>query len=268
MAAPATSIGASAAVLVQMLLPRVMRMIDQASSFREDWDERARLTGEYALTITYGDRAAAERAGEVLRRIHRRRTAVDPVTGETYAADEPDLLLWVHNALTWALLAAYGRWGPELSAAERDGFVEEQRIAARLVGIDPEVAPATTAALDAYMERMRPLMAYVIEAKDVRDLVVPPAPPLTATGLVQRVMSRAAVDLLTPEMQELYGFRWKRLNHALVVGGSAVLMGLAKAKVPYEKVLPDLRTYAASHAFGGKIKRRKVAKSPGVETPG
>jgi hypothetical protein len=45
-------------------------------------------------------------------------------------------------------------------------------------------------------------------------------------------------------------------------------MGLAKAKVPYEKVLPDLRTYAASHAFGGKIKRRKVAKSPGVETPG
>src|SRR5687767_4994793 len=75
MASPATSIGASAAVLAQMLHPRVMRMIDQASSFREEWDERARLTGEYALTISYGDAAAAERAGEVLRRIHRRRTA-------------------------------------------------------------------------------------------------------------------------------------------------------------------------------------------------
>lgn len=260
MASPATSIGAAAAVLAQMLHPRVMRMIDQASNFRDAWEERGRLTGEYALTITYGDTAAAERAGEVLRRIHDHHKATDPITGEVYTAGEPDLVLYVHGALTWALLRAYDRWGPELSPAERDRFVDEQRTAARLVGVDPAVAPASAAELNAYMERMRPQLAYIIEAKQVRDLVVPPKPPLTPSGLVQRAMSRAAVDLLTPEMQELYGFHWKHLDHAAVSAGTALIMGTAKAKVPYEKVLPELRAMTTTHAFGGAVKRRKTAE--------
>jgi uncharacterized protein (DUF2236 family) len=71
----------------------------------------------------------------------------------------------VHCALTWALLRAYAHWGPELSPAERDRYIDEQRTAARLVGVDPALAPSTTAALDAYMERMRPQLAYIIEAK-------------------------------------------------------------------------------------------------------
>ena len=259
MASPATSPGAAAAVLVQMLHPRVMRLIDQTSSFRDGWEERGRLTGEYALTITYGDTAAAERAGQVLRRIHDHHKATDPLTGEVYCAGEPELVLWVHCALTWALLRAYARWGPELTAAERDRYVDEQRTAARLVGVDPAVAPATTAELDAYMERMRPQLAYIIEAKQVRDLVVPPKPPLTKAGIVQRALSRAAVDLLTPEMQELYGFHWQRVDHAAVSAGTALILGAAKAKMPYEKMLPELRAHTTTHAFGGAVQRRKAA---------
>lgn len=41
-AGPASSIGGATTVLMQMLHPRVMRMIDQASSFREDPEERGR----------------------------------------------------------------------------------------------------------------------------------------------------------------------------------------------------------------------------------
>ena len=142
--------------------------------------------------------------------------------------------------------------------SERDQFVDEQRIAARLVGIDPAIAPATTAELDAYMERMRPHMAYIIEAKQVRDLIVPPAPPFTPAGLVEPGVSPGAVDFLPPEMQELYGFRWKRVNHALVTAGAAAIMGTARAKIPYEKMLPALREQAATHSFGGVAKRRKA----------
>ena len=39
---------------------------------------------------------------------------------------------------------------------DRNRFVDEQRVAARLVGIDPELALRTVAELDAYMERMQP----------------------------------------------------------------------------------------------------------------
>lgn len=76
-AGPASAIAGATAVLMQMLHPRVVRMIDQASSVRERPAERQRLTGEYLLTTIYGDRAAAERAGEVLRTIHEHRKAVD-----------------------------------------------------------------------------------------------------------------------------------------------------------------------------------------------
>jgi uncharacterized protein (DUF2236 family) len=266
MASPSAAIGGATAVLMQMLHPRVVRMIDQASNVREEPEERSRLTAEYVNTITYGDTEAAERAGEVLRRIHAHRQAVDPITGEPYTPNEPDLLMWVHCTLVWGILAACERWGPALSAAERDRFVDEQRASARLVGLDPQAAPGTAAELDTYMTGMLPHLAYVTETKFMREMMVPPRLPFTPEGLVQLVMTRAAVDLLTPAMQDLYGFRWPWLNHAAVRLGSALLMGSAMSRMPYEKLLPELRAQSATHAFGriAKRRRREQARASGT----
>jgi uncharacterized protein (DUF2236 family) len=260
-AAPASAIGVATAVLMQMLHPKVVRMIDQASSFREDPAGRARLTGEYANTIIYGDRAAAERAGEVLRTIHAHKQAVDPITGETYTPNEPDLLMWVHCTLTWAVLNACLRWGPAFTNPERDRFVDEQRIAARLVGIDPELAPRSEAALDDYIRRMLPHLAYVTDTRFMREMMVPPKLPFTLAGLTTLVITRSAADLLPAPMQDLYGFRWTGLNHALISLGSALVMQTANSKMPYDKLLPELRAQSAIHAFGGAAKklRRKGA---------
>jgi uncharacterized protein (DUF2236 family) len=263
-ASPASAVGGSTAVLMQMLHPRVVRMIDQASHVREDPEERARLTSEYLTTIYYGDTAAAERAGEVLRRIHAHRQAVDPITGETYTPNEPDLLMWVHCTLVWAVLAACARWGPKFSPAERDRFVAEQRTAARLVGIDPELAPRTVAALDAYMERMLPHLAYVTDTRFMREMLVPPRLPFSLEGLVQLAASRAFVDLLPPPLQDLYGFRWNRLNHLGVQLGSRLLMAVAaRSTLPYDTLLPELRAQSALHAFGRAAKRQKKVRREG-----
>jgi uncharacterized protein (DUF2236 family) len=260
-ASPASAVGGSTAVLMQMLLPRVVRMIDQASHVREDPAERARLTSEYLTTIFYGDTAAAERAGEVLRRIHSHRQAVDPITGETYTPNEPDLLMWVHCTLVWAVLAACARWGPAFSPAERDRFVDEQRTAARLVGIDPELAPRTVAALDAYMDRMLPHLAYVTDTRFMREMLVPPRLPFSLEGLVQLAASRAFVDLLPPPMQDLYGFRWNWLNHLGVQIGSTLLMAVAaRTTLPYDKLVPELRAQSALHAFGRVAVRQKTGR--------
>lgn len=261
LASPGTSIGVATAVLMQMLHPKVVRMIDQASTFRQDPEGRGRLTGEYAVTITYGDTESAERAGEVLRTIHSHKTAVDPISGETYTPNEPDLLMWVHGTLTWALMAAYQRWGPPFTAAERDRFVDEQRIAARLVGIDPELAPKTGSELDAYITSMLPHLAYVTDTRFMREMMVPPKLPFTPSGLVTLVITRAAADLLPAPMQDLYGFRWTGLNHVLVSLGSKVIMETANSKMPYEKLLPELRAQSAIHAFGGAAKKQRRARS-------
>ncbi|MFT4037386.1 MAG: oxygenase MpaB family protein [Thermomicrobiales bacterium] len=265
-ASPSTSLGIAAAVLLQMIHPDVVRMIDQASNVRTDPAGRAAATSLYGTTITYGDTATAERAGEVLRRIHSHRQAVDPITGETYSADRPDLLLWVHGTLTWAVLAACRQWGPVFTAAEQDRFVDEQRVSARLVGIDPDVAPRTVAELDAYMAGMRPRLAYVTSTRFMREMIVPPKLPFTPAGLAQLALTRAAVDLLPDDIQDLYGFRWTWLNHLLVRGTSALIMKSAQDKVDYGRMIAELRHQTDVHAFGSaapKLRAKREAAARG-----
>ena len=259
-ASPASALGVATAVLMQMIHPRVVRMIDQASNVRNDPAGRAAATAQYGTTIIYGDTATAERAGEILRTIHSHKHAVDPITGETYTPNEPDLLLWVHCTLVWAVLAACARWGPPFTAADRDRFVDEQRVAARLVGIDPELAPRTVAELDAYMERMQPQLGYVTATRFMREMMVPPKLPFTPAGLVQLAMTRAAVDLLPPTLQDLYGFRWPALNHLLVRLGSALIMKTASDKVPYDRLIAELRAQSHEHAFGAAAKKLRATR--------
>jgi uncharacterized protein (DUF2236 family) len=124
-----------------------------------------------------------------------------------------------------------------------------------LVGIDPELAPRTIAELDVYMERMQPQLGYVTSTRFMREMMVPPKLPFTPAGLVQLVMTRAAVDLLPPTVQDLYGFRWPALNHMLVLLGSALIMKTAAGKVPYDKLISELRAQTDVHAFGGAAKK-------------
>jgi len=260
-ASPSSSIGVATAVLLQMIHPRVVRMIDQASNVRQDPAGRAAATGQYGVTITFGDKATAERAGEVLRRIHSHRQAVDPITGETYTPNEPDLLMWVHCTLVWAVLAACQRFGPAFTPDERDRFVHEQRVSARLVGLDPATAPGSEAELEAYMQGMRPRLGYVTSTRFMREMIVPPKLPFTPAGLVQLVMTRAAVDLLPDDIQDLYGFRWTGLNHLLVRLGSGLILKSAQDKVNYTSMVAELRKQTDVHAFGGAAKKLRAKRA-------
>ena len=252
MASPSTPIGTSAAVLAQMLHPRVVRLIIQASTFERNPELRGRLTAEYGITTTYGDRASAEAAGATLRKLHGRMKAVDVETGEPYDANEPDLLRWVHCTIPWAMLRASDRWGLKLTAAEKDRYVLEQREAARLVGIDPESVPGNVADLEAYIAGMIPKLAYTTEAGRIRAIMVPRTVPRSASAVVSRLMSLAAVDLLPREMRELYGYRWGPLQRGLLNVATNGLVRAAVKKTPYEKTLPLLREHASAHAFGAR----------------
>jgi uncharacterized protein (DUF2236 family) len=268
MASPASSIGTSTAVLAQMLHPRVVRLIIQASTFERNPELRARLTAEYGMTTTYGDTVLAENAGETLRKLHSRMKAVDIDTGEAYDANEPDLLRWVHCTIPWALLRACDRWGPELSPAEQDRFVFEQRQAARLVGLDPESVPGNVADLEAYIEQMIPRLAYTTEAGRIRAIMIPRRIPRSGAEVLMRLMALAAADLLTPEMRHLYGYWWGPLQRGLLASASSPLMRAAVKKTPYERAIPKMREHAQAHAFGAnalkinKQLRQNPAASP------
>jgi len=143
-------------LLMQALHPLAMAGVDQHSDWRADPAGRLASTSAYLVTITYGDRAAARRAADRVRTIHRRVRGTDPVTGRPYAASDPDLLVWVHAALVDSELAAADRYGTPVSAADKDRYVAEMTAAAELVGVPAGRAPSTTAELDDYFTAVRP----------------------------------------------------------------------------------------------------------------
>ncbi len=123
------------ALLMQSLHPLAMAGVDEHSTWRQDPVGRLASTSAYVTIVTYGERAAAERAAARVRKVHTHVRGTDPVTGQPYAADDPALLLWVHAALVDAGLATAGLLGTPLSPADADQYVREMVAAAVLVGI-------------------------------------------------------------------------------------------------------------------------------------
>lgn len=260
---PVLGIAATAAATIQMLLPRVMHMVDQASSFREHPDLRAQRTGEFGATVYFGDTETAERAGEVLRRIHASCKAVDPRTGETYQADEPELLLWVHNALTWAIVRGTDIYGPSLDADEHDRFVAEQKVMARMVGIDPDVAPDTWSGLQDYMRSMLPQLAYGTDTRWFKEMVIPSGLPTSVGGAVKNLMGWGSVTLYEPEHRDLFGIRWNGVRQFTTVAAvKAILAPIAAT--PVDEMIPQFRQFVDENAFGAR--KRKVSAGPRGET--
>src|SRR5450755_3226464 len=106
------------ALLMQALHPLAMAGVDQHSDWRRDPVGRLAATSAYLATISFGERAAAQRAAARVRRIHEHVRGVDPVTGRQYAAGDPALLLWVHVALVESALAAGREFGLPLPARD------------------------------------------------------------------------------------------------------------------------------------------------------
>lgn len=143
-------------LLLQALHPLAMAGVDSHSDWRGDPVGRVASTSAYLATISYGDRAAAERAASRVRKIHQTVRGTDTVTGRPYAADDPDLLLWVHAALVDSNLAAAELFGQPLSAPDADRYVAEMTAAAELVGVPAGMAPGCVAELAAYLDGVRP----------------------------------------------------------------------------------------------------------------
>jgi uncharacterized protein (DUF2236 family) len=167
------------ALYLQALHPRVIRgTLQNAATITEPVDAwtRLRRTLTFIEARTFGTTAEAERAGRRVRNIHQVLTGTDP-DGTRYRVDEPELLLWVHCGEVASCADIAWRSGLPFSAADLDAFVAEQRASAELIGIDPAAAPASTAALAAYYEQMRPRLYACEEAKQALRLTIHPPVP-------------------------------------------------------------------------------------------
>jgi len=169
------SVAGLRALMLQALHPLAMAGVDQHSNWRSDPVGRLAATSGYLATISFGDRAAAERAAARVRRVHEHITGTDAITGRLYAASDPALLLWVHATLVESGIVAAESFGTPLPAGDSDRYVAEMTAAAELVGIPAGLAPASLAGLRDYLASARPeLRCTPAAAESMAYLLDPP----------------------------------------------------------------------------------------------
>jgi uncharacterized protein (DUF2236 family) len=194
------------ALLLQALHPLAMAGVDQHSDWRRDPVGRLATTSAYLATVSFAERAAAQRAAARVRRVHERVTGTDPVTGQPYAASDPVLLMYVHATFVDSGLAAAAQFGAAMSAEESGRYVSEMVTAAELVGVPSGLAPDSVPALEAYLASVRPVLRCTPAARESMGyLLDPPGLDADIAEIWQDVRD-GAVGSLPGWARELYGY--------------------------------------------------------------
>jgi uncharacterized protein (DUF2236 family) len=203
-------LGAGRALLMQALEPHVMGVFLENTDYQDDPWGRLRRTGNYFGDVIYGDTARALAAGEKVRLLHDRLEGVlDTETGRLYRAGDPDLLLWVHATAVDSFLTAYRWYGGCLPRRAADRYVSEMLVAAELVGIDPDDAPATEGELREYLAGITGLR-LTRGAEEAMHMILfdPPIPDLFRPAWAG--VAAGVIAILPPDIRAIYGLRWFR----------------------------------------------------------
>ena len=208
------AVGGLRSLLMQALHPLAMAGVDQHSDWRRDPVGRLAATTAYVTTVTYGERAVAERAAARVRKIHEHVRGTDPVTGRAYAAGDPALLLWVHAALVDSTLAAAELFGTPLDPSDQDRYVAEMAVAAELVGVPPRQVPRTAAALGQYVAAVRPELRRTPAASESMAYLLSPPGLDSDIAEIWRDIAAGAVGSLPAWARELYGYETEALTQA------------------------------------------------------
>lgn len=216
-------VGGVAALLMQMLHPRVLAGVWDHSNFREDMLGRLRRTARFIALTTYGSREQAEAAIARVRAIHGQVRGTLP-DGTPYSADDPELLAWVHATETLCFLDAWRRFGePDMSIADQDTYFAEAAIVARALGADP--VPETRAGILDHIERTRPRLVVDARAREVASILFRQRAPNPAAAPIQAITFQAAIDLLPAWARDMHGLKASSLSRPVINGGT---LGLAR----------------------------------------
>jgi uncharacterized protein (DUF2236 family) len=194
------------ALMVQALHPLAMAGVAQHSDWRRDPFGRLAATSGYVLTVTYGDRASAHAAAARVREVHKHVRGTDPATGLPYAAEDPDLLLWVHAALVESIATIVQRYGRGLDGAEADRYVAEMVPFAEIVGVPAEMVPRSMNALNEYLRSVELVRITPAAREAIAVVLDPPGIADQDTRDLWHDLSQVATGTLPDWAREAYGF--------------------------------------------------------------
>jgi uncharacterized protein (DUF2236 family) len=209
---------------------------------------RLRRTAQVMDAIAWGDKADADRLTRRVRAMHRRARGTLPRSagrfpaGTPWAADDPELLLWIIACLVDSAVLVYDRYVERLDAERRDAYWRDYRVVGRQFGLRARDMPSTYADFEAYMSDMLASgdLSVSPTAREVGiDIVMRPPVPLRARPLVE-LANFITVGLLPGDIRRQYGFSWDPARALALRGGAEYVK---RVLVP---LLPDRMRYISS----------------------
>jgi uncharacterized protein (DUF2236 family) len=174
------AVAAGRAILMQLANPDVAAGIDEHSTFKTDPIGRVIRTTEAFRRFFWRTVDEAEEVAARIRAQHAK------VKGQTYSAEDPALLLWVHATTIDSLMLVYSKLVRPLSMQERERYYEESKVIAEMLGCPREYQPETLCDFQEYVgAQVSGLRASETGRALARDFlffpVRPWARPITAT---------------------------------------------------------------------------------------
>lgn len=226
-------IGGVTAVILELAEPRVRAGVWDHSSFRTDPLRRLQRTGMAAMVTVYGAKSDAERMIAGVVRMHGKVTG-QASTGQTYSANDVDLLDWVQATASFGFISAYDAYVRRLSPSDTDRAYAEAAPAAKLYGALG--APTSAREMTALTARMTPslepspVLAEFLTIMRTAHIAPGPLKPL------QSLLIRAAVELAPLHLQRRLGLEgqglksWQRpLVHAAAATADRVRLDSSPA---------------------------------------
>src|SRR5215213_5972599 len=251
----AVALSGPRALLMQAAHPlAVSGLLAHSTAVDEPYDRLAR-TAEVMNTIGFGTRADADRVTRRVRGMHRRvsgaiRGEVGPYpAGTPYAADQPDLLLWVLFTLVDSGIVVYDKYVRSMSDGEQAEYWEDYKVVGELFGLKRTDMPDTLADLRDYKRAMLTSGKLVVTEwarTRARQIVLEPPVPVQFRPLVQTA-NFVTIALLPDEIRRQYRLGdWPLppmiLRRALVAGGAEYMKRVVIPLLPESvRLVPSAR---------------------------
>ncbi len=238
------------ALLMQAAHPVAFAGFFRSTGALDDPYARLRRTARVLNTIVFGERSRADTATARVRAVHRRVRGelLEPAgrfpAGTPWAADDPQLLLWILATLADSGLLVYERYVGAVHRKEREAYWSDYRVVGSLFGLEDRDMPATAGRLDAYMREMLSgdLLNVSPQARELAiKIVLRPPVPLRARPLLE-LANFITVGLLPATLRRQYGLRWDPVR------GLMLRVGAEYTKRVLVPVLPRRMRYSRTRA--------------------
>lgn len=204
------------ALLMQAAHPVAFAGFFMSTGALDDPYGRLQRTAEVLGTITWGERADADRATEFVRLIHSTKRGTLPEAagifpaGTPWAADDPALLLWILSTLVDSAWIVYERYVAPLRRADREAYWEDMKVVGRLFGLRDADMPGTSIDLEVYVHEMvhGDVLHVSEQARELGiEIVMHPPVPIVARPLLE-LANFITVGLLPSQIRRQYRLGW------------------------------------------------------------